>query len=478
MKIKRFEANSMADALRAVKKEFGDEAVILSAKTVKKTNRIFSGKRRKQVIVTAAIDHPDSASGASALGPGEFKADLPKEQSAWLIKDNPKDSLSADTAIAPITRTGQKKLKSKFVQLASEIVKPDTAPESKTLFQRLLDQELAETIAGEWAEQVGQLLFTARDTRGNDNERAILAQVIEAVKMTTPSRSGHSDQQRRVVLVGPAGVGKTTVTAQIAAAAVAQGRNVSVLSLDHYRIAGTEALERYARIIGFQFKTMFDIEEIRSSLHHYRNDDLVIVDTPALNANDPSTRDHLREMLAVFDQPEIHLLLHAGLQPHVLQTVLGFCRSIKIQQLIFTHLDWISKYGTLFNIALEAGLPVSYLADSHEIPEGLNSASAERMAGLLLPASKDSPDDLKVTTIQTKQAKSATVRFLANRNSDIFHRPDCRSVQRINNENILRFEHESDAMAQAFKPCRMCCADLFVHKPVRTASYGTISRGR
>ena len=36
MKIKRFEASSMSDALRMVKKEFGDDAVILSAKTVKK----------------------------------------------------------------------------------------------------------------------------------------------------------------------------------------------------------------------------------------------------------------------------------------------------------------------------------------------------------------------------------------------------------------------------------------------------------
>jgi flagellar biosynthesis protein FlhF len=32
MKIKRFEASDMAEALRMVKKEFGEEAVILSAR--------------------------------------------------------------------------------------------------------------------------------------------------------------------------------------------------------------------------------------------------------------------------------------------------------------------------------------------------------------------------------------------------------------------------------------------------------------
>ena len=39
MKIKRFEAPSMSEALRMIKKEFGEEAVILSAKTVKKNGQ-------------------------------------------------------------------------------------------------------------------------------------------------------------------------------------------------------------------------------------------------------------------------------------------------------------------------------------------------------------------------------------------------------------------------------------------------------
>ena len=34
MKIKRFEASNMAEALRMVRKEFGEDAVILSAKKI------------------------------------------------------------------------------------------------------------------------------------------------------------------------------------------------------------------------------------------------------------------------------------------------------------------------------------------------------------------------------------------------------------------------------------------------------------
>ena len=44
MKIKRFEAPNMPEALRMVRKEFGAEAVILSAKNVKKPGNLFGLK--------------------------------------------------------------------------------------------------------------------------------------------------------------------------------------------------------------------------------------------------------------------------------------------------------------------------------------------------------------------------------------------------------------------------------------------------
>ncbi|MFN2223825.1 MAG: hypothetical protein ACK2UH_14810, partial [Candidatus Promineifilaceae bacterium] len=55
MKIKRFEASSMQDALRKIKKEFGEEAVILSAKTMKK-NSLLGKNPMNRVVVTAAVD--------------------------------------------------------------------------------------------------------------------------------------------------------------------------------------------------------------------------------------------------------------------------------------------------------------------------------------------------------------------------------------------------------------------------------------
>ena len=62
MQIKRFEAADMTEALRLVKREFGDDAVILSAKEVR-PGGFFSALRKKSVEITAATDYPVDKGG-------------------------------------------------------------------------------------------------------------------------------------------------------------------------------------------------------------------------------------------------------------------------------------------------------------------------------------------------------------------------------------------------------------------------------
>ena len=69
--------------------------------------------------------------------------------------------------------------------------------------------------------------------------------------------------------------------------------------------------------------------------------------------------------------------------------------------------------------------------------------------------------------VQRRQADGEGIpQFIANRNSDIFHRIDCKSVKRISNSNALVFYDSDEAMAQGFKPCRMCCSEHIVLKPI------------
>lgn len=485
MKIKRFEASSMSDALRAVKKDFGDDAVILSAKTVKKSNRIFGGRRKTQVVVTAAIDREASASGGIASHPESLAENKTFSGLEKIF------NASQNNGFSPITRTGQKKLKSKFVRLASEIQRSESSasqsPE-KSLFKRLTDQGLEETIARDWSRQVLQLLSTTEANYNENEERSALSQVIEAGNLAAPGHfsgpgSGTEKNQRRIVLVGPSGSGKTTMAAKLAASFAMQSQSAAVLSLDNYRIAGTEELMRYARIIGFQFQAPAGPEEINAALTHCRDDDVIVVDTPGFGMHDSATLRQVADMVSQIDGAEVHLLLNAGIQHSVMEAMLGFFKPLGVVRLLFTHLEWVKDHGQLFNLAVNTGLPISYLSTTSEVPDGYQQATAGRLANLLLPAAfsaeKSATNDVSsVTVIRSAKEAASQGKYLANRNSDIFHRPDCRSVQRINDNNILVFENELDAMAQSYKPCRMCCHDLLVPKPITAMACRTNARGR
>ena len=57
MQIKRFEAKDMTTALRLVKEELGPEAVILSARSLRKGKGFFGSLKYAGVEVSAAIDN-------------------------------------------------------------------------------------------------------------------------------------------------------------------------------------------------------------------------------------------------------------------------------------------------------------------------------------------------------------------------------------------------------------------------------------
>ena len=57
MQIKRFEAKDMTTALRRVKEELGPEAVILSARSIRKGKGFFGSLKYAGVEVSAAVDN-------------------------------------------------------------------------------------------------------------------------------------------------------------------------------------------------------------------------------------------------------------------------------------------------------------------------------------------------------------------------------------------------------------------------------------
>ena len=473
MKIKRFEASSMSEALRQIKKEFGDEAVILSAKSVKKSS-LLGKKKTDLVVVTAAIDKSPAGSV-----PQQIESQVQIEGADF--KETEKHSednyggLNILKRFNPITQTGQKKVKPKIVQLMNAT---ENQKKKRFLYDLLVSQGVNEDIAA-GMDIAGTALLPEENITERDY-RTVLGQVLEANGIVSTVRKKDHNGPRIVVMLGPSGAGKTSAVAKMAARHIIHlHESVALVSLDNQRVAGTSELERYAQILKAPLKTASDVEELRSAVQNLSTFDMVILDTPGMAADDQILCERVRRMIAALDDPELYLLIGADLHEKVMTRIIGFFKSFEVQRLFFTRLDWAAALGPIINQVTAFDLPVSFISDSPKVPEGLNIASTQDLAARFIPDTGGlHAEEPLATVIATGHRDPEANYYVANRNSDIFHLNDCKSVKRINTSNMVVFKDPAEAMGRQFKPCRMCCSELIFPKPVDRLARGFAAGNR
>ena len=484
MKIKRFEAPNMSEALRMIKKEFGEDAVILSAKTTKKAGGVLGGKWSRQVVVTAAIDTSQLEPPGQAMSweDPSITADRSAGQEFSTANGSSGQMPRLLQRYMPITRTGQQKLRSKFLHIAPDSQKSieNEVDRELEIREHLESQGVASGLVGDLAQKITALLPS--DPSGEDEIRFALSQVIEAMGMIAPSATAGRNpgvKPRIMVLVGPHGAGKTTTIAKLAANALLhEQQKVALLTIDNQRIAGAAELARYAQIMGIDLRQPHDCREVREVLHSITHADLIVVDTPGLAPNDVAGRTRLKNLLADLKGAEVHLVLSATVQESILCKFADFFAPLGINRLLFTKIDWAHSFGHLINMIIDAHLPAAYLADSPQVPEGLKPATSQAMANLIWAGGILTDGQMTVNLVQRHRPAQQIHEYVANRNSDIFHHKDCQSVRRINSENMVAFKDPADAREQNFKPCRMCCTQLIVSKPIERLASSRMASSR
>jgi hypothetical protein len=68
-------------------------------------------------------------------------------------------------------------------------------------------------------------------------------------------------------------------------------------------------------------------------------------------------------------------------------------------------------------------------------------------------------DISKVTEEQVEPAAEATpaeYKYVASKNSKVFHRPDCSSAKRIKPENLIGYKSRAEAINSGRRPCKRC----------------------
>ncbi|HBF34172.1 TPA: hypothetical protein DDW35_06375 [Candidatus Sumerlaeota bacterium] len=218
------------------------------------------------------------------------------------------------------------------------------------------------------------------------NVKGTFERLVKTIQAFTPS-SRVAAPRRRIALVGPTGVGKTTSIAKIAATfSLRAGKSVALISLDTYRIAASEQIKTYAKLLSVPIEIAANGEEFIAALDRFANMDVVLIDTPGYSPKDQTAIRGLGSMLRKCPELEVHLVVPAGLRPEETRLVQDGFDPTRYDHLIFSKLDESVTWGTLLNTWIFTGHAVSYFTTGQRVPEDLETASMEYLCDTLLSA--------------------------------------------------------------------------------------------
>lgn len=195
---------------------------------------------------------------------------------------------------------------------------------------------------------------------------------------------------RKVMLLGPTGVGKTTTIAKLAAIkALWEHKRVLLLTADTYRIAAVEQLKTYAKILGVPIEIIFDISAIQGVVDEHDNADIILLDTAGRSQRDKKNMELFENIYNSFTPDAVHLVLAANMKYKDMLDVVEHIPNIPVSHLLFTKLDETVSYGSIFNIHQVMGCPVSFLTVGQNVPKDIETATGSRIADFLMKSEEE-----------------------------------------------------------------------------------------
>ena len=299
MKIKHYRAPDMRQALRQVRDAQGPDAVILSSR------RISGG-----VEVVAAVDYdvdvelpyaPEPIRAPSEPTASDYAALAQRFASQDRCEVN---NLQSD--VNEELRTLRRMLETQLATLAWNDLSR-RAPIQTELLRQLTVLGLAHDLSGELVSQIPQRMELAEAHR---LALAMLARRIETVGERWMESGGV------VAMVGPTGVGKTTLIAKLAARWVMRHgpRDLALVSTDCIRIGAQEQIHTLGRLLGVPAYAIDGAADLAETLDQIGERGLVLIDSAGLSQRDPRLANELTALANASERLETNLVISAASQ--------------------------------------------------------------------------------------------------------------------------------------------------------------------
>ena len=411
MQVKKFLGENTVSVMALIRKEFGDDAIILQTNKVN-TGGFLGFFQKEEVEILAALDNEGILERKNKKDSnGKIENNLAKNtQRNFQSKKNKstnnqdmdfkyhidtmndmiknrRDSKSElgyknDTQVYPVktddsfddeakeVKNDINEIKNAVRELKKKINDTFKTPQEEEELVREeeyilrlrklgISYELSKEI-------VTNLKKNGKNFRYDDLKNEVLDMFADYIRVDFSKRS------KFYVFVGSTGVGKTTTLAKIASKETIENKKkIGFLTLDTYRISAVEQLKTYAEILSSPIEVAYEIQDLSFAIDRLSNRDMVFIDTAGRSHNNKSQVEDLKKVLSNFQEKKVFLVLSANTSIDDIYDIVDTYSFVDDYEIIVTKTDETLRMGNVLDIIKKTGKNISYITFGQNVPDDI-----------------------------------------------------------------------------------------------------------
>lgn len=368
MKIKKYFASDMRQALEMAREEQGSDVVILSNRKVLGGVELIAAEDYDEKIYNKSTEARQAGENKSAQQKVEFKDTLKSIESVKpAMQESMSDIWTNDSTIDQM-REELKSLRSMLEQQMSGLAWGAIGrqhPLWANLIRQLINLDLTPKLARQLVEEIPE------EYQFEQAWRTLLALLTYKVPQF---HDNILTAGNKILFFGPSGSGKTTTIAKLATRyALEYGtQNIMLATTDIYRVGAREQLRSYARILGIPIRTINTKEDYLSLFDNPLSEKLILIDTAGLSFKDEKHQEQLTLLKSTEHQIMKGLIMATTEHYNGLSRLIDNYEDFNVDFCIPTKLDEATSLGGLLSVVIEKQLSIAGLCDGQRVPEDLH----------------------------------------------------------------------------------------------------------
>ncbi|WP_431029487.1 flagellar biosynthesis protein FlhF [Lysinibacillus sp. LZ02] len=376
MKMKKYNAPSIAEAMKLIRADLGEDAVILNSKVVV-TKKFLGLVKKRSFEVVAGVDRVDKKPLVPPLP--ELPPISATVQQEEVIRVASNEQRKDESSVNEELKKEIADLKSIMQSVQRQSIQSQYPDELLPFIDYLKSQELSKELITAISDELFKH-FKNSDHKIPFNEMREFAENYLRQQLLHVEIGGLTYEKKYINVLGPTGVGKTTTIAKMAARSVLEKKKkIGFITTDTYRIAAIEQLKIYAGLLQAPVEIVYSHEDYQNAIKKLDYLDLIFIDTAGRNYKEAKYVNDLQTLIDFSNQSESFLVVSLTAKERDVEAIVEQFEQIPINKFIFTKLDETNSIGTMFNLMIKYKKGLAYYTNGQEVPEDIEQPDLEKL---------------------------------------------------------------------------------------------------